>query len=284
MSDMIFLDAVALRDGGAPDAFVATTQPVPWPKAYGGDLLAQAAAAAARTVGDDRALNAMHSLFVAPASIGADVTYDVVRLRDGRSYSTRAVTGREGEKIVFSGIASFHTGEDGPAIAFDAPSAPAPETVPSPAEVLAGVETAAARYWIGGRSFELRHVGDAPYLAPSPGRDHRMQVWIRAERPLGDDQALQRTALTYVCDYSMLEPALRAHGLSWSAPGVVTASTDHSIWIHDDVSLDEWVLCTLETVAASQGRATVRGEFHAEDGRHLASVMQQGVIRVRAAS
>lgn len=283
MSSETFLAAVALREAGE-DAYAATTQPVPWPKAYGGDLLAQAAAAATRSAGDDRSLNAIHSLFVAPASIGAEVVYSVDRLRDGRSYSTRQVTGREGDRIVVSALASFHTGEDGERIdAVPMPDAPDPEDVPSAADALAGTESAASEYWAGGRSFDLRHVGGAPYIAPVTGEPRRLRVWIRAAGELPDDPALHRIALAYVCDYSMLEPALTAGRRFWTQPGLVTASTDHALWIHDDVDLGRWLLCTLDLVSLGSGRATVSAEFHSRDGRHIASAVQQGVIRARSA-
>ncbi|WP_368732814.1 acyl-CoA thioesterase [Microbacterium sp. ZXX196] len=280
MSGGPFAGAVALRATSA-DAFVGRTQPVPWPKAYGGDLLAQAVAAATRTVAEDRALNAAHTLFVSPATVGGSVDLSVATLRDGRSYSTRQVTAREGERIVAVTLASYHVGEESAlAAATPMPAAPAPDDVPGAAAALAGERGPAAEYWSSGRGFELRHVEGAPYVRPVPGGGERMRVWIRADAAIPAGQPAHRAALAYVCDYAMLEPALSATGLHWTRPGLVTASTDHALWIHADVRADEWMLCTLDLVHLGSGRATVRAEFHAADGTHVASAVQQGVIRL----
>ncbi|PZU37231.1 MAG: acyl-CoA thioesterase II [Microbacterium sp.] len=286
-----FLDAVALRpltravaEPPRTSAFTATTQPVPWPKAYGGDLLAQAAAAATMTVTADRTLHAMHSVFVAPAAIGADLRYDVETLRDGRSYSSRRVLASADGAIVFTAICSFHTGESSDVIAAAMPvDVPPPDEVPSSAERVAHLEGAAARYWADGRSFDVRHIGEAHYDVPAEDRAPEVRLWIRALGSLPDDPALHRLALIYVCDYAMLEPVLKAQGLAWADTDLVTASLDHSMWLHADARLDDWVLCTLTATSFAHGRALVRGEFHTRGGVHLASVAQQGMIRRRSA-
>ncbi|GAA1701261.1 acyl-CoA thioesterase II [Microbacterium sediminicola] len=272
-----FLDAVALTADG--DAFVAVTQPVPWPKSYGGDLLAQAAAAATATVGEDRTLHAAHSLFVAPAAIGATLRYEVDVLRDGRSYSSRRVTALEGEKIVLSGLFSFHVGEEGPAVGASPRPAPEPDSLPSVRERTDGAPTASIEYWADGRSFDLRHIDTALYTSPAGEPAGEVRLWMRANEPLGDDPGIHRLALVYVCDYAMLEPALRVHGWSWTDPGLVTASLDHSLWLHEDAALDEWILCELRLVSHTHGRALVQGEFFSASGTHIATVAQQGMIR-----
>lgn len=275
-----FRAAIALEPLG-DDVFAAVTQNVPWPKSYGGDLLAQAAAAANETVAGDRTLHAMHSLFVAPVPIGATVRYRVERLRDGRSYSSRRVSGTVGDEVVVSALCSFHVGEASPSITEPAAPAPDPAGVPSAAQVLDGQQGAAAAYWSTGRSFDIRHVGAAPYLAPGDGaRD--LEVWLRAGEGLPDAAAVHALALVYACDYAMLEPALRARGLAWTTPGLATASLDHSLWFHETFRADEWLLCRLHLVSLTHGRALVRGEFFTAAGAHVATVAQQGMIRVRA--
>lgn len=110
-----------------------------------------------------------------------------------------------------------------------------------------------------------------------------MQVWVRAAERLPDEPAAHRLALVYVCDYAMLEPALRALGLAWTDPGLATASLDHSVWLHADARADEWMLCQLHLVSVAHGRALVRGEFFTAAGTHVATVSQQGMIRSRPA-
>jgi acyl-CoA thioesterase-2 len=306
-STLPFLAAASLTElepRGAVRRFSATTQYVPWPKAYGGDLLVQAAAAGMRTAGDDRTLHAMHSLFVAPADIGATVEYEVTPLRDGRSYSTREVKGLQNGQVVVASLLSFHTGEESALIAPPLPSVIAPEELPTaraaieagPDAGLRPVPDAAAAYWsaegVGGRSFDIRHVEGPSYAGPVDDRHDVTHLWLRASAPLtsGDpsapdaartDAELHRLALIYVCDYTILEPVLRSQGRAWTDPGLVTASLDHAIWLHDDARLDDWVLYTQTVESYANGRGLVRGTLHSPDGRLLATVAQQGMIRIR---
>jgi acyl-CoA thioesterase-2 len=305
-----FLAAAALTEiepRGAVRRFSATTQYVPWPKAYGGDLLVQAAAAGMRTAGDDRRLHAMHSLFVAPADIGARLDYEVTVLRDGRSYSTREVRGYQNGSAVVVSLLSFHTGEESALLAPPLPDVPAPEELPTtraaieagPEAGLRPVPDSAAAYWSaegeGGRSFDIRHVEGPSYAGPVTDRRDVTHLWLRASAPLtaGDpiapdaaraDAELHRLALIYVCDYTILEPVLRSHGRAWTDPGLVTASLDHAMWLHDDARLDDWVLYTQTVESYANGRGLVRGTLHSRDGRLLATVAQQGMIRIKETS
>lgn len=302
-----FLQATALTalDGYGPvRRFSARTQYVPWPKAYGGDLLAQAAAAGMRTVPADRALHAIHSLFVAPADIGADIEYEVTPLRDGRSYSTREVRGFQNGSVVVTSLQSFHVGEDSSNVAPAMPTVIGPEDLPSTREALAAgpeaglrpIPDAAAAYWSaegeGGRSFDIRHVEGPSYAGPVADRRDVTHLWVRASAPLtvGDpadspaDAEVHRLALIYVCDYTILEPVLRSQGLAWSDRGLVTASLDHAMWLHADARLDDWVLYTQTLASYSHGRGLVQGTLHARDGSLLATVAQQGMIRTKETS
>ncbi|MCI9886887.1 thioesterase family protein [Micrococcales bacterium 31B] len=289
-----FRDAVALTPV-APQhfdlAFEATTQYVPWPKAYGGDLVAQSLAALQRSVEADRTVHSMHSFFMRPAAIGEVVRYEVETLRDGRGYSTRGVRAYQGGKTIFAGLASFQVPESGPQFSADAPAVPGnsaplaldPESLRSAADVLRGHDGAAAEYWSAGRSFDMRHVPEPLYLNGSDARTGErpaaQAVWIRAFDALGDDPAVHREALAYVCDYTILEPALRARGLTWSSPGLATASLDHSLWFHRDGRLDDWVLYAQEAVSVQSNRGLNTGRFYARDGTLLATVAQEGMIR-----
>ncbi|MEV5776534.1 acyl-CoA thioesterase domain-containing protein [Streptomyces antimycoticus] len=289
----VFTAAVTLKPAQPEHfdlAFTATTQPCPWPKAYGGDLVAQAAAAAMRSVTDGKSLHSMHSYFLRPADIGAEVRYEVEVVRDGRGYSTRQVRGYQNGKPLYVCLAGFAAGEAG--AAFDAAFAddvPDPETLPSSAEYLAerdgGSMTKESKaYWSGGRSFDMRHVPGPVYLTVEGERLPHQAVWLRPFDPLRPVDGLtdaQRdlAALAYVCDYTILEPVLRVLDLPWARPGLVTASLDHAMWFHRPGPLGDWLLYVQEAVAADAGRGLGTGRFFTRDHRHLATVVQEGLIR-----
>ncbi|MEU1167919.1 acyl-CoA thioesterase domain-containing protein, partial [Streptomyces sp. NPDC005921] len=224
-------------------AFTATTQPCPWPKAYGGDLVAQAAAAAIRSVTDGKSLHSTHSYFLRPADIGAEVRYEVEILRDGRGYSTRQVRAYQNGKVLYVCLANFAAGEPGASFQAEfTEEVPAPEHLPSSAEYLAdragGTMTAESKaYWRGGRGFDMRHVPGPVYLTVDGERLPHQAVWVRPFdelRPVEGLTDAQRdlAALAYVCDYTILEPVLRVLDLAWADPGLVTASLDHAMWFH----------------------------------------------------
>jgi acyl-CoA thioesterase II len=278
-------------------AFTAITQPCPWPKAYGGDMVAQALAAAMRSVTDGKTLHSTHSYFLRPVDIGAPVRYEVELLRDGRGYSTRQVRGYQNAKPVYVALASFAAGEPGTAFAAALPEdIPGPDGLPSSAAYLDGLAEEAAAgttmtersrtYWAGGRSFDMRHVPGPLYVTVDGERVPHQAVWIkpfdalRAVEGLTDEQR-DLAALAYVCDYTILEPVLRVLDLPWAKPGLVTASLDHALWFHrsPDRALDDWVLYLQEAVAAEAGRGLATGRFFTRDHRHLATVVQEGMIR-----
>lgn len=261
------------------EAWAAETQWVPWPKAFGGDMVAQAAAAMMRSVGEDRVLHSMHSYFLRPVDIGAAVRYEVERVRDGRGYSTRHVRAFQNGKAVYDATGSFHVPEDGPDDAPAMPEVPAPEDLPSSAAVLTGADGPAAEYWAHGRSFDMRHVDGPLYLDAAPDAEPRQAVWVKAFDRLPDDPDLHRAALAYVCDYTILEPVLRSQGQAWGDAGLRTASLDHSMWFHREGRADEWVLYVQDACSLQRHRGLARGQFFARDGRLLATVAQEGMIR-----
>lgn len=267
------------------EAYEGVTGPCPWPKAYGGDLVAQTAAAAMRSVGEDRELHSMHSYFMRPADIGASVRYEVERLRDGRGYSTRQVRGFQNGKVVYTALASFAVGETGPEYAAPQPiDVPDPDTLPSSAEYLKASENAAKDYWSSGRSFDMRHVPGPVYLKVEGGTQPHQAVWVKPFEQLPEvpgltQQQRDTAALSYVCDYTILEPVLRVLDLPWALPSLVTASLDHAMWFHRPSNLDGWLLYAQEAVSAQTGRGLGLGRFFTPDGTHLATVAQEGLIR-----
>jgi acyl-CoA thioesterase-2 len=274
-------------------AFTATTQDCPWPKAYGGDLVAQASAAAMRSVNDGKTLHSTHSYFLRPADIGAEVRYEVEVLRDGRGYSTRGVRGYQRGKTVYASLSNFTAGgESGTYEAAFPADLPGPETLPSSADHLAdrkgGTMTDESKaYWSGGRGFDMRHVPGPVYLEVQGGSAPHQAVWVKPFDPLRPVDGLtgqQRdlAALAYVCDYTILEPVLRVLDLPWARPGLVTASLDHSMWFHRPPrpgEADGWLLYLQEAGAVGAGRGLGTGRFFTPDRHHLATVAQEGMIR-----
>ncbi|MEO3787319.1 acyl-CoA thioesterase domain-containing protein [Actinocorallia sp. B10E7] len=279
------------------EAYLATTQDCPWPKAYGGDLVAQAAVAAIRSVGGDRTLHSMHSYFMRPAEIGGEVRYEVEKLRDGRGFSTRQVRAYSGGRLAYTALASFHTGEHSGEHEASMPEGlPDPESLPSSADYLeprqpgtdeAGDMTKESKaYWSFGRGFDMRHVPGPVYLTVEGGAVPHQAIWVKpfdALRPVPglSPAARDLAALAYVCDYTILEPVLRLLDLPWATPGLVTASLDHAMWFHKPAEMDGWLLYAQEAAAAGSGRGLGLGRFFTRDGRHLATVAQEGIIRPR---
>ncbi|MCX5599143.1 thioesterase family protein [Streptomyces phaeochromogenes] len=292
----IFTAAVALTPTEPEHfdlAFTAVTQPCPWPKAYGGDLVAQAAAAAMRSVTDGKSLHSMHSYFLRPADIGASVRYEVEVLRDGRGYSTRQVRGYQNGKTLYVCLANFAAGEPGQTFEAELPELaedlPDPEDLPSSAAYLAGLgggsmTEESKAYWSGGRGFDMRHVPGPVYLTVEGKQVPQQAVWLKPFDPLRSVEGLtdaQRdlAALAYVCDYTILEPVLRVLDLPWAKPGLVTASLDHAMWFHRPEPVGDWLLYLQEAGAAEAGRGLGSGRFFTRDHRHLATVVQEGMIR-----
>jgi len=288
-----FIDAIALEPAEAEIfdvAFTATTQPCPWPKAYGGDMVAQAVVAALRTVTDGKHLHSMHSYFMRPVDIGAQVRYEVEVLRDGRGYSTRQVRAFQNGKPVYLCLASFAAGEPGGSFQADMPAGvPGPDSLPSAADYLApltgGTMTEESKaYWSTGRSFDMRHVPGPVYLTVDGEASPRQCVWVRPFDRLADVDGLtpeQRdvAALAYVCDYTILEPALRVLGLAWADEGLVTASLDHAMWFHRPVRMDDWLLYAQDAISVADGRGTAVGRFFTTSGVLVATVVQEGMLR-----
>lgn len=286
-----FLAAIALtevRPQRLDRAFMAVPQYVPWPKAYGGDPVAQAAAAAVATLDDGKVLHSLHSSFLRPIDALQPVRYEVELVRDGRGYSTRHIRGYQHEKVVFLCTASFQAPETGPSFQQTAPQTADPETLPTSADYLAAapglVPEDAAAYWSNGRSFDHRHLPGPLYGRLEGGTAPRQAVWIKAFAPLGDDPVIHQLAIAYTCDYTILEPSLRALGLSWGTPGLTTASLDHAMWFHRRARADEWLLYVQEAVSVQSGRGLNTGRFYDRSGELIASVAQEGLIRAPEAS
>lgn len=278
------LTALDLTDTGArtsEDIYTGPSQWMPRGRVFGGQVLAQSLVAAMRTIAEDRAVHSLHGYFLRPGNVSMPITFSVDRIHDGRSFSTRRTQAYQEGKPILSMIASFQVAEDGFEHQAEMPTGiPEPESLPSAAEVLRGVDHPVASFWANQRAFDLRHVSSPLYGAPDPEHTPVQAIWMKAIDALPDDPNLHRAALAYASDYALLEPIMRAHGVHWSYPGLNAASLDHAMWWHRFGRVDEWVLYVQESPSAVGGRGLSTGRIFSRDGALLASVAQEGVLRV----
>jgi len=276
--------ALDLADTGArtsEDIFTGISQWQPLGRVFGGQVLAQSLIAAMRTIGEDRLVHSMHGYFLRPGDVNQPITFSVDRIHDGRSFSTRRTQAYQGGQPILSMIASFQTADDGLEHQVDMPvDLPQPESLPSAAETLAGLDHPVATNWATGRAFDMRHVPSPIYFSVQGERVPHQAVWMKSLAPLPDDENLHRAALAYASDYSILEPIMRGHGVPWALPGLKAASLDHAMWFHRFGRVDEWMLYVQESPSAGGGRGLSLGRIYSRAGVLLASVAQEGMVRV----
>jgi acyl-CoA thioesterase-2 len=264
--------------------FRGRSQWMPHGRVFGGQVLAQSLVAASRTVERERSVHSLHSYFLRPGDISKPVDFQVDVLRDGRSFSSRRVLAVQDGQPILSMIASFQSSDPGVTHQVDAPiGIPEPEQLPATRELLDSMEKLnhpAVEYWTKARPFDLRHVEEPIYLSPASDRVAAQAVWFKTLEPLPNSPELHRAALAYVSDYSILESILRRHGLSWLHRGLSTASLDHAMWFHRPARVDEWLLYVQESPTAQSGRGLATGRIFSRQGQLIASIAQEGMIRV----
>jgi acyl-CoA thioesterase-2 len=262
------------------DIFTGPSQWMPQGRVFGGQVLAQSVVAATRTVDAERIIHSMHGYFLRPGDVDLPITFAVDRIHDGRSFATRRTQAYQNGVPILSMIASFQTQDEGPEHQIELPDGiPDPETLPSAAELLSGIDHPAAEAWATGRPFDLRHVGSPVYLRVEGERTTRQAVWFKTIEDLPDDPALHRAALAYASDYTILEPVLRRHGVPWATPGIKIASLDHAMWWHRPARVDEWLLYLQDSPSATGGRGLSLGRIYDRAGHLVASVAQEGMVR-----
>ena len=286
MSDPLsgLLAALDLTDTGArttEDIFTGPSQWMPHGRVFGGQVLAQSLVAAMRTVGDDRFVHSMHGYFLRPGDISLPITFSVDRIHDGRSFSTRRTQAYQSGVPILSMIASFQDEDEGLEHQATMPAGiPDPESLPSSAKSLAGIDHPVAKVWAHGRPFDMRHVPSPIYFSVEGEHVPHQAVWLKATGDLPDDPNLHRAALAYASDYSILESVMRAHGVPWATPGLKIASLDHAMWWHRFGRVDQWLLYVQESPSATGGRGLALGRIYDRSGVLLASVAQEGTLRV----
>jgi len=254
---------------------------VGWQRVFGGQVIGQALVAACRTV-EGRRPHSLHAYFLLAGDPKVPIIYEVERLRDGRSFTTRRVKAIQHGRAIFAMSASFQVEEPGFDHQARMPDVPPPESLPGEAEVKAGVmplmPEPVRAYYERERPIELRPVEFERYTSRAP-RDPSFNVWIRATSPLPDDAAIHQCVLAYASDLTLLDASLVAHGRTVFERSIQAASLDHALWFHRPFRADEWLLYSQDSPSASGARGFSRGLIFTREGTLVASVAQEGLIR-----
>lgn len=254
-----------------------------WQRVFGGQVIGQALVAATRTV-EAWAVHSLHAYFLLGGDPKVPIIYEVDRIRDGKSFTTRRVVAIQHGQAIFSMSVSFHRDEPGFSHQAEMPVVPGPDELPSEQQIRENImpmmPEPVRRYYESERPIELRPVEYGRYLS----REHRapnFNVWIRATAPLPDAPAIHQCVLAYASDMTLLDTSLIPHGQTVFNKRIQAASLDHALWFHRPFRADEWLLYAQDTPNASGARGLSRGLIFSRDGKLVASVAQEGLIRDR---
>jgi len=254
-----------------------------WQRVFGGQVIGQSLVAAVRTV-ENRPPHSLHGYFMLPGDPKIPIIYDVDRIRDGKSFSTRRVKAIQHGQAIFTAAISFHADEPGMSHQAAMPDVPPPEKLPSEADIKAKalpmMPDPVRRYFERERPIELRPVEYTRYLGVKPD-EAKFHVWIRATGRLPDDPAIHHCVLAYASDMTLLDSALIPHGRTVFEKSIMAASLDHALWFHRPFRADDWLLYAQDSPNLSGARGFSRGLIFTRDGTLVASVAQEGLLRER---
>jgi acyl-CoA thioesterase-2 len=254
-----------------------------WQRVFGGQVIGQALVAASRTV-EGRKPHSLHGYFLLAGDPKIPIIYDVERIRDGRSFTTRRVKAIQHGQPIFTLSASFQVEEEGFSHDITMPSVPDPDDLPNEQDIRARVmplmPDPVRKYFERERPIELRPVEFKRYMSREP-LEPRFNVWIRATGPLPDDPAIHQAVLAYASDMTLLDSTLVAHGRTVFEREVQAASLDHALWFHRPFRADEWLLYAQDSPFTGGARGFARGSIFTRQGQLIASVAQEGLIRHR---
>jgi len=255
-----------------------------WQRVYGGQVLGQALVAAGRTVEADRAAHSLHAYFLVGGDPGHPIVYEVERIRDGGSFTTRRVKAIQHGRPIFAMSVSFHKYEESYEHHSTMPDVPQPEDLPSEqelrAQLLPSLPDNMRSYWQHERPIEMRPTDISRYLDRQK-REPVQSIWLKANGTLPDDPKLHQCVMAYASDFTLLDTALIAHGKLLFDTDIQLASLDHAMWLHQPARMDEWMLYVQDSPSASGGRGFCRGSLYARDGVLMASTTQEGLLRKR---
>lgn len=277
--------AILDLEAAGENRFVGRSPQVGWQRVFGGQVIGQALVAAQRTVSGDRFVHSLHCYFMRPGNPAVPIDYSVDAIRDGRSFATRRVVAEQDGRAIFSLSASFQLDEPGlDHFMAMPPEVPQPEALMGEKELISTfidqVPENIRRYWARERPIELRPVSLKHYVSREKLPPHQ-HIWVRATGPVPDDRALQAAVLAYLSDMTLLDTSLFAHGRAIFDNDLQVASLDHAMWFHRPNALDDWLLYAQDSPNASGARGFTRGGLYTRDGALVASVAQEGLIRLR---
>lgn len=269
------LDLIPLEQ----DVFQGESPANGWKRVYGGQVVAQALVAATRTV-EDRTAHSLHSYFLRPGDTTIPIRFEVERLRDGKSFTTRRVVARQKGEAIFAMSVSFHKSEDGFDHQLPMPSVPHVDELPSQAELLVMLPEPMRRLFENDWPIEFRPVEYEWLLEPKSYKPVQ-HMWFRARKRLPGGIGIQQGALAHASDWGIIETVLLPHGIFLVDPAVQVASLDHLMWFFRKFRIDEWLLYALDSPSAQGARGFCRGNIFRADGTLVASVAQEALIRKR---
>ncbi|WP_421933523.1 acyl-CoA thioesterase II [Phenylobacterium sp.] len=250
---------------------------------FGGQVIGQSLLAAYETV-EDRVCHSLHCYFIRPGDPQIPIVFDVDRSRDGGTFTTRRVVAIQNGKQIFNLAASFQVVEEGFEHQAPMPDVPGPDDLPSEAEqqkkMLEKAPPEMRKMMSRPRPIEMRAVDGNPFFNKGP-KPAENSVWFRCRAPIGTDPHMHQVIMAYASDMNMLSTAMRPHRVEWQTPGLQSASLDHAMWFHKPSNFNEWHLYHQDSPSASGGRGFVRGSIFDRKGDLVASVTQEGLIRMR---
>jgi acyl-CoA thioesterase-2 len=258
-----------------------------WQRVFGGQVLGQALVAAGRTVGPGRPVHSLHGYFLLAGDPARPIVYDVERIRDGGSFTTRRVKAIQHGRPIFSMSSSFHKAEEGFDHQAAIPAIAPPEELPNPRDVIGRhmekLPDSMRSYWSREQPIEMRVADLSRYLTREK-KSPTQSIWMRANGTLPDDPIVHQAVLAYASDFTLLNTALIAHGKLLFDADVQLASLDHGMWFHRPFRADEWVLYVQDSPSASGARGFCRGSIFSRTGVLIASVVQEGLMRQRTSA
>jgi acyl-CoA thioesterase II len=255
-------------------------------RVFGGEVIAQALAAAQRSVDEDRVAHSLHAYFMRPGSEAHPTIYRVERDHDGGSFSTRRIIAIQQGQPILNMAASFHKVQPGLSYQSEMPDVPPPESLKTEGELRALVADAIPekfrKNFLKDRPIEYRPIDPRDWFGGDKRIPAVQNVWFRTVAPIDDDPAVHRAILAYASDSYLLGTSTLPHGVNWITPGMQSASLDHALWLHDDFRVDDWLLYACDSPWTGRSRGFNRGSIYTRDGRLVASAAQEGLVRMRS--
>lgn len=266
------------------NVFKGDSQDLGFGNIFGGQALGQSLSAASQTISEDKTVHSLHGYFMRPGHPAKPITYEVDRIRDGKSFATRRVVAIQENRAIFSMSASFHIEEKGFDHQSEMPDVTGPEELQSDLSFARKfrekIPEVVRDKLTCDRPIEIRQVNPVNPFAPEKQPPYKYS-WFRAKGKLPDNPALHKYMLAYASDFGLVTTSLYPHGHTFWEPAMKIASLDHAMWFHRDFRMDEWMLYAMESHSASGATGLCHGKIYTRDGVLVASTAQEGLIRYK---